>query len=126
VRKFFAIPVVALGIVAAWGTAASAHECYNASKPAGAGAQIILGEDADGNETFDAKQGVIKRIEKGIIDLETGEGFHGILGFDEDGDGVADGHTYIVGPNGELPLTAQLRGSTDHGINNLCGPTGCE
>jgi hypothetical protein len=40
--------------------------------------------------------------------------------------GEADAHTYIVGPDAEIPLNAQLRGSTEHGINNLCGPTGCE
>jgi len=71
------------------------------------------------------KKGLEMLIERGIVDFETGEGFHGLIGFDEDGDGVADASTYIVGPGGELPLIAQLNGSPDHGMVNICGPEGC-
>ena len=83
---------------------------------------MVLGPEG---EVVSATKGLVNRFERGIIDPDTGDGFHGIVGFDEDGDGVADASTYIVGPNGEIPLNAQLRGSPDHGIINICGPEGC-
>jgi hypothetical protein len=97
-----------------------AHVCTNASKPDGAGAQFVEGPEG----LVSAKVGFLKRLEKGLLD-ETGGGFHGIIAWDANDDGVADGHTYIVGPGGGIPLNAQLRGSPDHGIVNLCGPDGC-
>lgn len=125
-RKLLAVPVIAFAAVALSGSAAFAHQCYNANKPNTAGAQIVLGfDEATGTDVvLDATRGLEKRFEKGLIGPE-GEGFHGIVAFDVDGDGVADGHTYIVGPESQLPLNAQLRGSPDHGILNVCGPDGC-
>jgi hypothetical protein len=120
-RKILAVPVIVLGVVAVSGTAASAHQCYNANKPAAAGAQVVIGTN---DEVIDATRGLMKRFEKGLIGPE-GEGFHGIVAFDEDGDGVADGSTFIVGPEAQLPLKAQLRGSPTNGILNICGPQGC-
>ena len=43
-----------------------------------------------------------------------------MLGIDVTGDGEPDFSTYIVGPNGELPETAQYRGSPTNGIQNIC------
>jgi hypothetical protein len=43
-------------------------------------------------------------------------GFHGLVGFDIDGDGQADVSTYIVGPNDALPEVAQINGAACHGI----------
>jgi hypothetical protein len=117
VRKPFAVLVITLGVVVLSGSSAFAHECTNLNKPAGAGAQVVL--DTDSN-VVSATNGFIHRFEKGLIGPE-GEGYHGILGVDLDGDGVADLSTYIVGPEGELPKTAQANGSPDHGIVNLCG-----
>jgi hypothetical protein len=65
-------------------------------------------------------KGLQNRIERGLIDFDTGEGFHGIVAFDIDGDGVADASTYIgVGPDGEIPLEAQFAGPACRGITNL-------
>ena len=66
-------------------------------------------------------EGLENRIAQGIVDFESGEGFHGLIAFDVDGDGVADASTYIgVGPEGdELPIEAQFRGPACRGITNL-------
>ena len=114
VKKLVVLAAASLGSVALMAGPAFAHECVNASKPQKAGAQIIL--DADGNP-IDATKGVQKRIEKGLIDPETGDGFHGIIGFDTgDGNIVS---TYIVGPNGEIPPQAQQNGPACRGITNI-------
>ena len=111
------IAVVALSSGTAW-----AHQCTNASKPPGAGAQIVI--DGNTDEVVSATRGLVNRFERGLIGPE-GEGFHGLIGIDLDGDGEADIMTYIVGPNGEIPTQAQQNGPPDHGIVNLCGGT-CE
>ena len=95
---------------------ALAHECINPSKQGSAGAQVTFGE---GDEPVSMTQGVEKRIEKGIIDLETGEGFHGQIGIDLDGDGVADMTTWQVTPTGSIPETAQFNGPACTGMTNL-------
>ena len=98
-------------------SAAAAHECVNASKAnQAAGVQLVFG--MDGSVAY-MSRGLATRIEQGLIDFETGEGFHGLIGFDLDGDGVADLATYIVGPEGEIPLQAQLRGPACKGITNI-------
>jgi hypothetical protein len=97
---------------------AVAFECTNASKkdPA-AGAQIVFGPNG---EVLFITEGLQSRIDQGLVDPETGEGFHGQIAFDEDGDGVADASTYIgVGPDGEIPLEAQFRGPACRGLTNL-------
>ena len=86
-----------------------------ATTPA-AGAQIVFG---DGDEPLHVTKGLQQRIDKGIVDSETGDGFHGIVAFDVDGDEVADGHTFIVGPDGEIPRQAQDNGPTCKGIVNI-------
>ena len=63
--------------------------------------------------------GVRVRFEHGLIDQD-GNGYHGLIGLDVDGNGTADYTTYIVGPNGELPDPAQWNGSPDHGVVNIC------
>ena len=93
------------------------HECINASKVnAGAGAQLVIG--VDGSIVF-MTPGLAHRFEHGLIDPETGEGFHGLIGFDYDGDGVADMTTWLVGPDDEIPLEAQLRGPACRGVTNV-------
>jgi hypothetical protein len=108
---------VALSLVVA--SSALATECVNASKKdQGAGAQIII-DLTDGS--IDATPGVLRRIDQGLIDLNTGEGFHGIIGLDTNGDGDADVSTWFgVGPEGdELPENAQLNGPPCQGITNI-------
>jgi hypothetical protein len=98
---------------------ALATECFNASKKnQAAGAQIVLGP---GDEILYTTPGLEKRIERALVDPDSGEGFHGILGFDFDGDGVVDFSTWFgVGPDGEeIPLQAQLRGPACRGLTNI-------
>lgn len=97
---------------------ALAHQCTNASKsdPA-AGAQIVFGPS---DEPIYTTPGLLARFEQGLVDPETGEGFHGIIAFDFDGDGEADASTWIgVGPDGEIPLLAQLAGPACRGLTNV-------
>ena len=93
-----------------------AHECTNLDKNPGAGAQLVFGPTGD---VVYMSMGLQNRVDRGIVDFETGEGFSGLIGFDEDGDGVADGFTWIVGPDGEIPLQAQWNGSMCHGVINF-------
>jgi hypothetical protein len=95
-----------------------ADQCTNASKsnPA-AGAQLVFGAN---DEVLYISKGLANRVARGTVDFETGEGFHGLIAFDLDGDGAADASTWIgVGPDGEIPLTAQLRGPACRGLTNL-------
>lgn len=99
---------------------AGAHQCTNASKPPGAGAQVVI--DGNTDEVVYATKGLLNRFERGLIGPD-GEGYHGLVGVDLDGDAKADMMTYIVTPTGEIPTKAQQNGSPDHGIVNLCGGT---
>jgi hypothetical protein len=92
---------------------ALATDCANASKPPQAGVQVILGPDGAIEWTT---PGLALRIDHGLIDPNTGAGFHGLIGFDIDGNGTADVSTYAVGPNDALPEVAQINGAACHGI----------
>jgi len=99
-------------------SSALAHECTNASKsdPA-AGAQVVIGVNG---EILFATNGILARIEQGLIDPDSGEGFRGIIAFDFTGDGVADASTWLgVGPDGEIPLIAQFKGPACKGLTNI-------
>lgn len=96
---------------------ANAHECINASKQnQAAGVQLVLN---DQDEIVWLTQGLQNRIDRGLVDPSSGEGFHGLIGFDVDGDGAADFATYIVGPEGKIPDQAQENGATCQGIVNI-------
>ena len=100
------------------GGPASAHYCTNASKSPDAGIQVLI--DATTGEVVWASKGVVKRFEIGQIDPETGEGFHGLVGIDFDGDGSADASVYSgVGPDGSLPDGAVFNGPTCRGITAI-------
>lgn len=95
-----------------------ASECINVSKsdPA-AGAQVLIGSDG---QILWITQGGLHRIEQGLVDPDTGEGFRGMIAFDLDGDGVADISTWFgVGPDGEIPLEAQFHGPACRGLTNI-------
>jgi hypothetical protein len=99
---------------------AFAHECVNASKSMhqpGAGVQVLI--DTETEEAVWVSDGVQKRIDQGLIDFETGEGFSGLVGFDFDGDGAADLTTFIVGPEDEVPEEAQEHGAACAGVVNI-------
>ena len=105
---------------------AFAHECVNASKSMhqpGAGVQVII--DTETEEVVWVSAGVQKRIDLGLIDFETGEGFSGLVGLDFDGDGAADVTTFIVGPEDEVPEEAQFNGAPCAGVVNIGDYFGC-
>ena len=92
-----------------------ATDCVNGSKPPEAGIQVLLGPN--GIEWSTA--GVATRISQGLIDPDTGAGFHGLIGFDFDGDGTVDFQTFIVTPDDEIPEMAQFNGPSCHGVTNV-------
>jgi hypothetical protein len=94
-----------------------AHECGNADKNQAAGVQVVI--DVNTGAIVWLSNGLQHRIDQGLVDPETGEGFSGLLGFDLNGDGVTDVSTYIVGPNAEIPEEAQFNGAACHGVINL-------
>jgi hypothetical protein len=108
------------GVLASLLIASSAlgFECVNASKKnQSAGAQLVFGT---GGQILYMTPGLASRIERGIVNGDTGEGFHGLVAVDFDGDGVADVSTWLgVGPDGEIPLNAQLRGPACRGLTNI-------
>jgi len=111
---------VVAGVVASLLIASSAlaFECSNASKPASAGAQIVFA--ADFQTILYITPGLQQRLDRGIVDVASGEGFHGLLGVDLSGDGAADISIYFgVGPDGEIPLEAQFRGPACRGLTNV-------
>jgi hypothetical protein len=120
------VGVAALATLAMGGTAFADH-CTNIQKDLhdpSKGVQVII-NDTDGSIEW-ANAGVVNRVGQGLIDPATGEGFHGLVGLDFDGDGTVDVMTYIVGPEGDaVPETAINNGSPDHGIvgiDTLFGP----
>jgi hypothetical protein len=107
-----------IGVLVLMAGPALAHECINASKKhQDSGAQLVLGPN---DEVLYISKGLQNRISQALVDFDTGEGFHGLIAFDVDGDGVADASTWIgVGPDGEIPLEAQFRGPACRGLTNI-------
>ena len=117
-RKGIIATASAIAALLVFSSAALGFEFTNASKSdPSAGAQILFGP---AGEILSISNGLANRIERGVVDAETGEGFHGLVAIDVDGDGAADFSTWInVGPNGEIPLHAQLNGPACRGLTNL-------
>ncbi|MGE9809046.1 hypothetical protein [Janibacter sp. G1551] len=116
IRRVVIGTIASVGVLGLTAGPALAHECVNASKQnQSAGVQLVLG---DAGPVW-ISQGLQQRIDQGLVDFETGEGFHGLIGFDMDGDAVADLSTWIVGPDGEIPLQAQFNGQPCKGVTNI-------
>ena len=116
-RRIVAVPVAIVASLLIAGSA-FAFECTNASKPPASGIQVLI--DGQTDEIVWTTPGVANRIAQGLIDPDTGEGFHGLVGIDLDGDGAADFSIYFgVGPDGEIPLEAQSNGPACRGITNI-------
>jgi len=100
-------------------SSALAHECVNASKSdQAAGAQALI--DANTGAILWTTEGLANRLAQGVVDPVTSAGFHGLVAFDATADGIADFSTWIdVGPDGEVPLVAQLNGPMCKGLTNL-------
>jgi hypothetical protein len=112
-----AAAAVAMSLVLA--TSALAMDCANASKNQAAGVQAVF--DINTFQPVWISKGLQQRIDQGIVDPQTGAGFHGLLGIDIDGDGVADVSTWAgVGPEGEeIPTTAQENGPACRGLTSI-------
>ena len=96
---------------------ALAHECMNASKKnQAAGVQLVV--DTTTGEIVWTTPGLANRFDRGLVSPD-GEGFHGLVGLDFDGDGVVDVSTYIVGPGDEIPENAQSNGDPCHGVTSI-------
>ena len=111
-----------LGVVASLAVASSAlaMDCTNASKSdPTAGAQIVI--DATTGNFLWISAGLTERLERGVVDPSSGEGFHGLIALDLDGDGIADVSTWVgVGPDGEeIPVTAQINGPACRGLTSI-------
>jgi hypothetical protein len=115
-RFGLAVALAGLMLVLAAGPALAGH-CTNADKNAAAGVQAVI--DINTGQIVWISDGLQHRIDQGIVDPVTGEGFSGLLGFDVNGDGIADASTYIVGPNDELPDQAQINGAQCHGVVSI-------
>ena len=94
-----------------------AGNCTNADKNAAAGVQAVI--DLNTGALVWVSDGLLHRIDQGLVDPNTGAGFHGLIGFDLNGDTVADLTTFLVGPNLELPDEAQMNGAACHGIISI-------
>ena len=109
-----AVTLIAVAVLATGPVLAGA--CTNADKPPAAGVQVTV-SFVTGH--IIVSDGLQQRIDAGVVDPITFEGFYGLAGFDVTGDDVADLTTYIVGPNFELPDEAQLNGAECHGIVSI-------
>ena len=113
--SFGAVALMAVALIAAGPV--MANHCMNADKNQAAGVQIVL--DANTGEIVWISNGLQHRVDQGLVDPDTGEGFSGLIGFDFDGDAMTDVSTFIVGPNFAIPEQAQLNGAECHGIISI-------
>lgn len=118
-KTLVGLGIAVVGPVALAGAAFADH-CTNIERDQhdpSKGVQVVIDASTEEGAIEWANAGVMNRVENGLIDPATGEGFHGLVGLDFDGDGTVDVMTYIVGPDGDaLPETAIDNGSPDHGI----------
>jgi hypothetical protein len=110
-----------LGVVASLVIVSSAlaSDCMNASKSdQTAGVQAIV--NLTTGEIVWTTPGLAQRLEQGLVGA-SGEGFHGLVGFDFNGDGVVDASTWIgVGPEGtEIAEPALLNGPACRGLTSI-------
>src|SRR5262245_2139773 len=90
--SFGAVILITAALLAA-GPVLAGH-CTNADKPAAAGVQVTV-SFVTGH--IIVSDGLQKRIDAGVVDPVTFDGFYGLAGFDVTGDDVADLTTFIVG-----------------------------
>lgn len=123
-KRLAIIPAAAAGVLLLAAGPAVAHQCINPDKPASAGVQIVI--DTNTGEPVWVSTGLQKRIDQGLVNVQTGEGFSGLVGLDFNSDGAIDLQTFIVTPDDEIPCVAQVSGAPDHGIINAFGLTECD
>ena len=110
-KRSLAVFAVSLVSFAAAAPAALAWECGNASKPVGPGEKAVLSEDG--------VVSISKSWQNQVANGKTVDQLHGgFVGFDLNGDAVADIDTY-ADAHGEIPETAQLNGAPCHGVTTI-------
>ena len=116
IRRIFlgAVTLMVAAILTA-GPAFAGH-CTNADKNPTAGNQVVVNANF---QIISISDGLQHRVDQGLVDLNTGEGFSGLIGIDFTGDGVADLSTFIVGPTFAIPDVAQLSGAPCHGTVSI-------
>ena len=115
------IIAAALAVAASLAVASTAFamDCTNASRgDPTAGAQALI--DGTTGQVVWVSTGLAQRLEAGVVG-PNGEGFHGLIAIDFDGDGVADVSTWVgVGPTGEaIPVTALVNGPACRGVTSI-------
>jgi hypothetical protein len=119
-RRIITGAVAALALSLVLATSALAFDCTNASKSSpSAGVQVVI--NINTGAIVWVTQGLQKRIDQGLVDPDTGAGFHGLIGLDFDGDGIVDVSTWAgVGPEGtEIPDNAQENGPACRGLTSV-------
>jgi hypothetical protein len=117
-HRFVAVAALSVAGLALGTAQANAHECVNASKKNQAsGVQVVI--DINTGDVVWTTKGLANRIDQGLVDPVSGEGFHGLVGLDFNGDGAVDVATWMVGPNDEIPDPAQWNGATCRGVVNI-------
>lgn len=109
--KHYAMSAFSIAVALFFGSAATAvaFDCGNASKPLGPGEKAVLSTSGD-------PVSISKSWQNQIDHGKDPESLHGgFIGFDCNGDGVADVDSY-ASPHGALPENAQSNGSADHGV----------
>ena len=99
------------------GGAGDSRSLYERRQERGRGRQAVL--DLNTFQIVFVSNGLQQRIDQGLVNLQTGEGFSGLIGFDLDSDGVADLTTFITGPTFAIPEQAQTNGAACHGIVSI-------
>ena len=118
-RRITLSAIAAVAMSLALATSVLAIDCANASKNQAAGVLAVI--DIDTGAPVWISDGLQQRIDHGVIDPATGEGLHGLIGLDVDGDGISDASTWVgVGPDGdEIPFTAQENGPACRGLTSV-------
>ncbi len=121
--RIIAVACTTIMTIGATGGTALAHFCVNASKPAGAGTKVVVGEDDEGNETVNfTSPSYLNQMERAGKSIEELRG--GFIGFDADGDGLSDADTYNH-PKGVVPAALNGQGQECKGMTNFAEAAGC-
>ena len=117
-RRPIAATILAAVASLALASSVLATDCMNASKPDQSAGALVIVNGVTGEIEY-LQNGVVQRLEQGLIG-DDGSGFHGLIGFDFDGDGTVDVSTWWgVGFANEVPEVAQLSGPACRGLTSI-------
>jgi len=106
IRRLLLGVVTFLALVALAAGPVLAGHCTNADKNPAAGVQVTINL-VTGQITVSS--GLQQRIDQGIVDPITFEGFSGLAGFDVTGDNVADLTSFLIKLAGDTDLQARFK-----------------